>query len=305
MLFMPTADESFANMLVRRWHAWKERRDNLAALESCGRGEAGRMAHDLSLSTGELRSLARRGTDAADLLYRRMDGLALDRDAIEHREPLALRDMQRICSLCDDKRRCRRDFARGADASAWHSYCPNDDTLDALADGAGAASGIRTRAASGAVAAGDRRGRRATLLGLLFITLAWVALFAPPGVGPHSSVRRLAPIAPPAAAAPTVDCLDASCLSAPQQSALRHLRTVQTQGWIASSAEEIAALPRATMLAQGVQAGEALACGRVGGTTYHGFMFQSGCSAGGIEAARLEGFKECRPMAGGGVCLLN
>ena len=86
---------------------------------------------------------------------------------------------------------------------------------------------------------------------------------------------------------------------------MRDLRAVLARVWIASSAEQIASLPRIATLAQGVQTGEALACTRAGGTTYYGFMFQGGCNTGGTEAAKLEGFKECRPMAGGGVCLLK
>ena len=311
MLYTPTAGhhESFVSLLAQRWHAWRERRDSLAALESCGRGEVARIAHDLSLSTNELRSLAGKGPDSADLLYRRMDELGLDRDSISHGDPRALWDMQKACSLCDNKGRCRHDFARGAGASAWHPYCPNDDTLTALV--AGGNHPVRrgsTSALSAAIADDDRRGLHASMLGLLLVALAWLVLLAAPPAGQHSNLRRLAPIAPAqtiASPAPAFDCLDASCLSAQQQSALRDLRAVLARGWIASSAEQIASLPRIATLAQGVQTGEALACTRAGGTTYYGFMFQGGCNTGGTEAAKLEGFKECRPMAGGGVCLLK
>jgi hypothetical protein len=102
-----------------------------------------------------------------------------------------------------------------------------------------------------------------------------------------------------------VVCFDASCLTVQQQAAIRDLRVVQAQGWIASSADQIASLPRNATLVQSVQSGEALTCRSAGGTTYYGFMFQSGCSAGGNEAAKTQGFNECRPMAGGGVCLLK
>jgi len=95
-----------------------------------------------------------------------------------------------------------------------------------------------------------------------------------------------------------------SCLTAQQQSAVRDLRTMQAQGWIASSAGEIASLPRLATLVQGVRSGEATACRRAGGTTYYSLMFQSGCSRGVTETSRRDGFKQCRPMAGGGVCLL-
>jgi hypothetical protein len=310
MLFTPTADrhDGFVTQVVQRWRAWKEQRASLAALDGCGRGEVARIAQDLSLSMGELRALAGKGPDSADLLYRRMDELGLDRDSIAHGDQRAMWDMQKSCSLCAAKGRCRHDFARGAEASAWQSYCPNHDNLNALA--AGGAHRVRRGSTSVRAAAIDRdhRGLHGTMLGLLLVSLAWLVLLAVPPANQHSNLRRLAPIAPAEAVAPPaagVDCLDTSCLSAQQQSALRDLRVIQAQGWIASNSDEIASLPRIASLAQGVQSGEALTCRRAGGTTYYGFMFQNGCSAGGSEAARLQGFKECRPMAGGGACLLN
>jgi hypothetical protein len=310
MLFTPTADhhnDGFISHLVQRWHVWKERRDSLAALESCGRGEVARIAHDLSLSPGELRSLAAKGSDSADPLYRRMDELGLDRCSLEHGDPRAMWDMQKACSLCTSKGRCRHDFARGAAASAWHPYCPNDDMLSAFV--AGGAHRIR-RGSTGAQAAAfdDRRGLHGSLLGLLLVGLAWLILLAMPPTQQHSSLRRLAPVVPHEAVAapvPAIACLDASCLSAQQQAAIRDLRTVQQQGWIASSADQIAALPRNATLVQNIQSGEALTCRSAAGATYYGVMFQDGCSAGAIEAGKLEGFNQCRPMAGGGVCMLK
>ncbi len=312
MLFTPTADhhhdDGFISHLVQRWHAWKERRDSLAALESCGRGEVARIAHDLALSPGELRSLAAKGPDSADLLYRRMDELCLDRASIEHGEPRALWDMQKACSLCSHKGRCRHDFARGADPEAWHPYCPNDDMLNGLV----AAGAHRVRRGSTSVRAvavdHDRRGLTGSLLGLLLVTLAWLVLLATPPANQHSSLRRLAPLAPHegvAASMPTIACLDGSCLTAEQHAAIRDLRDVQQQGFFATGTDQMASLPRNATLVQGVQSGEALVCRSAGGTTFYGFMFQNGCSTGGNEAAKLDGFKECRPMAGGGVCLLK
>ncbi len=311
MLLTPTADHHHDGLiayLAQRWHAWKERRETLAALDGCGRGEVARIAHDLSLSPGELRSLATKGPDAADPLYRRMDDLGLDRESIDHAEPRAMWDMQKACSLCAAKGRCRHDFARGADPSAWRSYCPNDDLLNAFV--AGGAHALRRGSSSVHALAvdHDQRGLHGSLLGLLLVTLAWLVLLATPPAQQHSSLRRLAPLAPhQAVTAPElpVACLDGSCLTAQQHAAIRELRTVQAQGWIASSTDQIASLPRNATLVQNVQSGEALTCRSAGGTTYYGFMFQSGCSAGGNEAAKLEGFKECRPMVGGGVCLLK
>jgi hypothetical protein len=310
MLFTPTAEHHDGVMmqLVQRWHAWKARRDGLAALDSCGCGEVARIAHDLSLSTSELRSLAAKGPGAADLLFGRMDQLDLDRDSISHGDQRALWDMQKACSLCEAKGRCRHDLARGADASAWRRYCANDDTLNAFVAGGAHRIGRGSTSVRAVAIDGDRRGLNGAVLGLLLMTLAWLVLFTAPPSTHHGSLRRLAPIAPHeavAATAPAVNCLDASCLTAQQQSALRDLRAVQAQGWIASSADQIASLPRISSLAQEVQSGEALTCRRGGGATYYGFMFENGCSTGGREAAKLDGFKDCRPMVGGGACLLK
>src|SRR3974390_3040275 len=137
MQLTPTADRDggLIGLLVQRWQAWKEGRDSLAGLEVCGGGEVARIAHYLSLTPRELRTLAGKGPHAADLLYRRMADLGLDRDALASREPTTLREMQRDCSLCGSKARCRHDLARGAPQSAWHPYCPNDQVLHALATG--------------------------------------------------------------------------------------------------------------------------------------------------------------------------
>jgi hypothetical protein len=301
MQLTPTAGhhESLISLLAQRWRAWKDSRDSLAGLDACGGGEVARIAHDLSLTTKELRALARQGPDAASLLYARMTDLGLDPDALASRVPMTLRDLQKDCSLCGSKRRCRHDFARGAEPSAWHGYCPNDAVLIALAP---AGHGGATEAAAASSIGDDARRRHASLLALVFIGLAWVVLLA----GHHAGPRRHAPaVVAPGPTGATVTCLDGSCLDAQQRAALRGLRAVQAQGWIASSAEERAMTRTASLIANDVRDGEAAACARLGGATYYGFAFQDGCSAGIGAAAKRDGYDECRPMAGGGACLLR
>jgi hypothetical protein len=317
MLFTSTAGhhESLFGTIAQRWREWKSTQDSLARLESCGRNEVARIAQDLALTTTELRSLAGKGADAANLLYRRMANIGLDRAELARQEPMVLWDMQKNCSLCASKKRCRNDFDAGAQTSAWQAYCPNDDTLGALAlQTVGAANrghaGTQRAMAGTAIADDDHRGRLASLLGLLLVGLAWLILLGAPPAGLRfdhqaTSAPDRATSAPDLAnvmSAPPVTCLDASCLSAAQQAALRDLRTVQTQGLIASTPDQIASLPAASLIAQEVHAGEALACARQGGTTHYGLMFQNGCNQGSLEAARLDGYDECRPMSGGGVC---
>src|SRR6202162_2675172 len=165
MLSTPTAghDENLLSFIAQRWHAWKSSQDSLAGLEGCGRAEMARVAHDLSLTTGELRSLAGKGADAVDLLYRRMAAMGLKRDGVARAEPKVMLDMQKTCSLCESKKRCRHDFAHGAESSAWRAYCPNDDTLGALPS---QAIGPRARPAarSAMIADDDQRGRAASFL---------------------------------------------------------------------------------------------------------------------------------------------
>ena len=103
-----------------------------ARLAACDRDEIARIAHDIGLSAGELRQMAGRGPDAARQLLDRMAALHLDADAIAKNEPAAMRDMQRLCTNCVDKRRCERDLVLTAKSPIWHHYCPNADTLDEL-----------------------------------------------------------------------------------------------------------------------------------------------------------------------------
>jgi hypothetical protein len=45
---------------------------------------------------------------------------------------VVLRDLQRVCSCCDHKRRCDSDIAGGKLGQTYERYCPNAYTLDAL-----------------------------------------------------------------------------------------------------------------------------------------------------------------------------
>jgi hypothetical protein len=306
MLYAPTADhhEGLFGLVAQSWRAWKERRDSLAALDSVGRGEVARIAHDLSLTPTELRKLAAQGPDSADLVYERMADLGLGRELIAGSDRRTMWELEKTCALCTSKSRCRHDFARGAATSAWREYCPNDDTLTALAR-----AGTRPGAGAAARAARldhDRRSLYGSLVGLMLVSLAWMILLLPPPAGLLHN-QGAAVFAPSAslAAPSSVTCLDASCLTAEQQTALLDLRGVQSKGWLATSAAEMAALPRTTRMVQDIRAGEANACRLAGGASYYGLPYQQGCNPAGRKAARLEGYNECRPMAGGGVCMLK
>jgi hypothetical protein len=296
-------------LIAQWWHEWKSNRDSFAALDRCGHSEVERIAHDLSLTAAELRTLAHKGVDSALLLCRRMADLDLDRAEVGHAQPKVMRDLQKLCTICDSKTRCGRDFDRDADPSAWHAYCPNDDTLQALTSQAVKASN-RVGALPSAV--NFRRGQAhatAWLWSLLLIGWVWLVFDTNSQITdfhfPSGSLPNSTTAAVDALSAPAINCLDASCLNAQQRTALQTVRSVQKQGWINTSIDQKQALQQASLDAQDVHNGEALVCSSGGGTTYYGLMFHQGCSQGGVEGTKLNGYNTCQPMTGGGVCFVK
>jgi hypothetical protein len=109
-----------------------EKRVRLAELDRCCKEDLGRTAADAGVSGSELRILAGKSHDAADLLYRRMAILRLDPDELARGEAAVLRDLQRLCSMCESRKRCVLGLAKGGIDSTWEDYCPNAMTLRAL-----------------------------------------------------------------------------------------------------------------------------------------------------------------------------
>jgi hypothetical protein len=98
----------------------------------CGEVEIERIARDVRMTPAELRAVAKRGPKAANLLLRRMAALDLDPAEVSQVGPQTFRDLQRVCSLCESKRRCVRDLAHDPTMPQWQDYCPNAQTLMAL-----------------------------------------------------------------------------------------------------------------------------------------------------------------------------
>jgi len=119
-------------LLQQWWQAWTSNGPVFSNPACCAEGEVDRIAHDIGLSTSELRELTRHGSEAADLLLQRLTALHLDASEVEHVRPETLRDLQRVCSLCESHRRCAHDLKQHASDPAWEEYCPNVATLRAL-----------------------------------------------------------------------------------------------------------------------------------------------------------------------------
>jgi hypothetical protein len=121
---------------VARWlSAWTGTQPGIAELNAIGADDMRRIAQDAGVSVSDLRSLAMHGSQDADLLLRRMAILHLDATAVARSEPAVFRDLQRLCTLCQAKGRCARDFGEHAHDPAWpgwQEYCPNAGTLNML-----------------------------------------------------------------------------------------------------------------------------------------------------------------------------
>ena len=120
--------ESVIDLFAR----WLERRREIAELCTCDAISREKIAIDLGVSPGELDQLVRRGPHAADELPKMMAAIGLDAKAIARAQPLVMRDLERVCALCEQKKQCGRDLAAGTAAQHYKEYCVNAETLAAL-----------------------------------------------------------------------------------------------------------------------------------------------------------------------------
>jgi hypothetical protein len=103
-----------------------------AEIEGLGDSEMSRVAQDVNLSVPELRTMAGKWPDAADLLSQRLAALELDTARVGTATPGVLRDMQRVCSSCSEKSHCGHEIDQDPSSPEWRDYCPNVETLEAL-----------------------------------------------------------------------------------------------------------------------------------------------------------------------------
>lgn len=110
---------------------WRERlaAGSDAELKYFPDAEVERIAQEAGVSAGELRMLASKGPQSAELLLQRMAALDLDQKEVARIEPQVFHDLQRVCTMCESHGRCIRDLKRDPADPAWKSYCPNVDTL--------------------------------------------------------------------------------------------------------------------------------------------------------------------------------
>jgi hypothetical protein len=119
-------------MLIDSFAAWLKHRRELSEIRQMDRADFDRIACDLRVSPGDLDALVHRGPHAADELPKLLKALGIDQADLARTEPLVLRDMERVCALCNQKRQCGRDLAAGTSAGHYEGYCLNAPAIHDL-----------------------------------------------------------------------------------------------------------------------------------------------------------------------------
>jgi uncharacterized protein YjiS (DUF1127 family) len=118
--------------LIDGFANWLKHRRELNELRQMDRSEFDRIADDLRVTSDDLEELVRQGPHAADELPKMLKALGIDEAALARTEPLVLRDMERVCAMCQHKRQCDHDLAAGTAADRYEDYCLNASTIDQL-----------------------------------------------------------------------------------------------------------------------------------------------------------------------------
>lgn len=123
---------SVFDRLTQTFCDWLKHRQELNELGQLSRVEFNRVANDLQISPSDLTELVNQGPHAADELPKLLGALGIDTADLARVEPMVLHDMERVCSLCNQKRECDHDLAVGTSAEHFQGYCPNAPTIAGL-----------------------------------------------------------------------------------------------------------------------------------------------------------------------------
>ncbi|QWG23691.1 hypothetical protein KMZ93_01710 [Bradyrhizobium sediminis] len=119
-------------LLMNTFADWLRHRRELSEIRQMDTADFDRIAGDLRVSPSVLDTLVRQGPHAADELPKMLKVLGIDEADLARTQPLVLRDMERVCALCANKRECDRDLAAGTAAEHYEGYCLNAPTIDSL-----------------------------------------------------------------------------------------------------------------------------------------------------------------------------
>ncbi len=120
------------SLMVDVFGDWLKHRREMREMHEMDAANFNQIAGELRMSPNDLEELVRQGPHAADELPKMLVALGIDQEALARTEPHVLRDMERVCSVCNHKRQCDRDLAAGNAAKHYEEYCGNADTIDGL-----------------------------------------------------------------------------------------------------------------------------------------------------------------------------
>ena len=119
-------------LVIDTFGDWLKHRRELKEMREMDAVNFGQIARDLRISSADLEALVRQGPHAADELPKMLRALGIDQADLARTEPLVLRDMERVCSLCNRKRQCGHQLAAGTAAAHYDEFCGNAPTIDGL-----------------------------------------------------------------------------------------------------------------------------------------------------------------------------
>ena len=120
--------------LITIFSDWLRHRRELNEMRQLDRADFDRIACDLRVSPDDLEQLVRNGPHAADELPKLLKTLGIDEATLANTQPFLLRDMERVCAMCEQKRQCDRDLADGTSAERYQDYCANAPTIERLSE---------------------------------------------------------------------------------------------------------------------------------------------------------------------------
>jgi uncharacterized protein YjiS (DUF1127 family) len=118
-------------MNLHMFSDWIRHRRERAEIEAMSADEVGRLARDIGVGPDELERLVDAAHDP-EQLSAMLRALNLDEDALKRAAPAMVRDMQRLCSLCETAGTCQHALDTGIAPTTYRSFCVNAATLDAL-----------------------------------------------------------------------------------------------------------------------------------------------------------------------------
>lgn len=110
---------------------WLKRQRDRAELNALDTDQRARVAQDLGVSAAELDFLVRESHDPVQL-PQMLAALGVDAAALQRAEPALVRDMLRVCSLCESVDACKYALKQGFADLSYPHYCPNAETLNSI-----------------------------------------------------------------------------------------------------------------------------------------------------------------------------